>query len=98
AVAAARDQGRPTCAACHDAADLARADALAIDDLMLGPVRPTPTHPEAPGLGWDGFEALRALTARPVFALGGLGPADLDEARRHGAQGVAGIRGFWPQP
>lgn len=96
AVATAKAEGRPTCAAVHDADELARADALGVDDLLLGPVRPTPTHPGAPGLGWVGFEALRAQSALPVYALGGVGAGDLAEARRHGAQGVAGIRGFWP--
>jgi 8-oxo-dGTP diphosphatase len=95
-VAAAHGEGRPTCAAAHDADDVARADALGVDDLLLGPVRPTPTHPGAAGLGWAGFEALRARTSRPVHALGGVRAEDLAEARRHGAQGVAGIRGFWP--
>lgn len=95
-VATAQAEGRATCAAVHDAHELARADALGVDDLLLGPLRPTPTHPGAAGLGWAGFEALRARTALPVYALGGVGAADLAEARRHGAQGVAGIRGFWP--
>jgi predicted flavoprotein YhiN len=40
-------------------------------------------------------ERLRAQTALPAYALGGVGPEDLGEARRHGAQGVAGIRAFW---
>ncbi|MFN3965839.1 MAG: Nudix family hydrolase [Silanimonas lenta] len=96
--AAQRAAGLPLSAACHDAASLRRAEALGVQDLLLGPVAATPTHPGAPVLGWEGFEALRALTALPVYALGGLGPGDLSEARRHGAQGVAGIRGFWPQP
>lgn len=96
--AAQRAADLPLSAACHDAASLRRAEALGVQDLLLGPVAPTPTHPGAPVLGWEGFEALRALTALPVYALGGLGPGDLAEARRHGAQGVAGIRGFWPQP
>jgi 8-oxo-dGTP diphosphatase len=30
----------------------------------------------------------------PVYALGGVGPDDLDRARAAGAQGVAGIRAF----
>jgi 8-oxo-dGTP diphosphatase len=32
----------------------------------------------------------------PIFAIGGLGLADVAIARQHGAQGVAGIRAFWP--
>ncbi len=95
-VATAQAEGRPTSAAVHDADELARADALGVDDLLLGPVLPTPTHPGASGLGWAGFEALRARSALPVYALGGVGAGDLAEARQHGAQGVAGISGFWP--
>ena len=91
-----RDAGRRVCAAVHDAEELALAEALGVDDLLLGPVKPTATHPGQPGWGWEAFERLRARTALPVYALGGVGPGDLGEARRHGAQGVAGIRAFWP--
>ena len=91
-----REAGGRVCAAVHDAEELALAETLGVDDLLLGPVKPTATHPGQPGLGWDAFERLRARTALPVYALGGVGPADLVEARWHGAQGVAGIRAFWP--
>ncbi|MBS3959815.1 MAG: Nudix family hydrolase [Xanthomonadaceae bacterium] len=95
ALARLQAAGRPCSAAAHDAGELRRAAALGLGSALLGPVRATPTHPGQPGLGWAGFEALRALVPElPVYALGGLGPADLAEARRHGAQGVAGIRGF----
>ena len=92
-----RDARLPLSAAGHDAEDIALAEALGVDDLLLGPVKPTATHPGAPSLGWDGFEALRSRTGLPVYALGGLGRDDLIEARRHGAQGVAAIRAFWPR-
>ena len=89
--------GRPCSAAVHDAGELQRAAALDLGSVLLGPVHATPTHPGQAGLGWAGFEALRArVPALPVYALGGLAPDDLAEARRHGAQGVAGIRGFRP--
>ena len=97
ASAAHRAAGLPLSAAVHSAAESGAAEALGVDDLLLGPVRATPSHPDEPGLGWAGFEALRALTALPVYALGGVGLDDLAEARRHGAQGVAGIRAFWPR-
>ena len=82
-------------ASCRAAADLALAQALDCDFAVLGPVRPTPTHPAAAALGWTRFAALCARTALPVYALGGLTPADLPAARAAGAQGVAGIRAFW---
>ncbi len=83
-------------ASCHNAQDLARATVLDCDFAVLGPVLPTPSHPGAPALGWPRFAALCATAALPVYALGGLTPADHERVRALGAQGVAGIRGFWP--
>ncbi len=83
-------------ASCHDAADLARAAALGLDYALLSPVKATATHPEARPLGWPRFAALVDPIALPVYALGGLAPTDLSDAIRHGAQGVAAIRGLWP--
>lgn len=76
-------------ASCHDAAELERAQALAVDFVVLGPVKPTTTHPGAPGLGWARFAALAAGRAVPVYALGGLATADLAAARQAGAHGIA---------
>lgn len=84
--------------ACHDATEIARAEEIGVDQALLGPVQATRTHPGAPVLGWDGFAELTARTTLPVYALGGLQAGDLESARRSGAIGVAGIRGFWPGP
>ena len=82
-------------ASCHDAGELARAEALGADFAVLGPVAPTPSHPGAPGLGWTRFAALVKDRALPVYALGGLGPADLEPAWRHGAHGISMMRAAW---
>lgn len=82
-------------ASCHTAAELDRAEALGCDFALLSPVLPTPSHPDAPALGWDNFATLCAGRTLPIYALGGLGSADLDNARRHGAHGVALLRGAW---
>lgn len=82
-------------ASCHTADDLAHAARLGCDFAVLGNVRPTASHPGRPGIGWAAFAALRESTSLPVYAIGGLGPDDLGEARRHGAQGIAGIRSLW---
>lgn len=82
-------------ASCHDAGELAHAGALGLDYALLSPLRPTASHPGAPGLGWPGFAALVADANLPVYALGGLGPDDLDEAFAHGAQGIAAIGAWW---
>ena len=82
-------------ASCHDADELARAQALGADFVVLGPVAPTPTHPGAAGLGWARFAALLKDYALPVYALGGLRSADLETAWRHGAHGIGMMRGAW---
>ena len=72
-----------------------RARALGVDFAVLSPVRATPSHPEARPIGWEGFAKLVEPLDLPVFALGGLGPADREAAWAAGAQGVAAIRGLW---
>jgi len=90
---------RPDCAlvgaSCHSADELRRAEALGADFAVLGPVLPTPTHPDASLLGWEGFRRHAAETRIPVFALGGLREADRGDALAAGAHGMAMIRGAW---
>jgi len=82
-------------ASCHSREELRRAEALGADFAVLGPVLPTPTHPQAELLGWDGFVAAVAETKIPVFALGGLQEANRGQALVNGAHGLAMIRGAW---
>jgi 8-oxo-dGTP diphosphatase len=82
-------------ASCHDASQLTRAAAMQVDFATLSPVAPTVSHPGAAPLGWRQFHALAEAAALPVYALGGMTPEHVDEACRHGAQGVAGIGAFW---
>lgn len=83
-------------ASCHDARDLARAGELDLDYALLSPVKATQSHSQAKPLGWGQFAKLVRHARLPVYALGGLMPADLPQAWAHGAQGVAAIRGLWP--
>ena len=85
---------QPLAVSCHHLADLERAQSLQCDFAVLSPVLATQTHPTATPLGWDGFAGLREHVSLPLYALGGLQPDDLVTARYHGAQGIAGIRGF----
>jgi len=82
-------------ASCHSALDIARARELGADYVVLGPVRETATHRGFPGLGWQDFSRIANSAGLPVYAIGGVGPRDLDAAWRHGAQGVAGISAYW---
>lgn len=79
---------------CHDEAQLAHAIELGADFVTLAPVRPTRTHPDVAAMGWARFQALTAAATVPVYALGGLGPDDVSQAREAGGQGIAGI-GYW---
>lgn len=85
-------------ASCHDAQELAEAARLGVDFAVLGPVLPTLTHPGTPSLGWSQFASLVAQAAFPIYALGGVGPQSIGMAREHGAQGIAAIRAFLPNP
>ncbi len=81
-------------ASCHSAADLARAAELAVDFVVLGPLLPTASHPGAPGIGWQCFAELIERSPLPVYALGGMQVSLLATAQRHGAHGVAMLRGW----
>jgi len=76
-------------ASCHDERELDRAAVLGLDYAVLGPVKATPSHPQATPMGWEEFATLVRDRPMPVYAIGGLKRADLAEARRHGAHGVA---------
>jgi len=82
-------------ASCHAAEELRAAQAAGADYAFLGNVMVTASHPGRPGIGWDGFAALVAELPLPVYAIGGLGPADVEDAWAAGAQGIAAIRGLW---
>ena len=83
-------------ASCHSVEDLQHAETLGLDFAEIGSVLATATHPQATPLGWDGFARLREATSLPLYAIGGLSPEDIGEARQHGAQGIAAIRALWP--
>lgn len=85
-------------ASCHSAVELQAALRLGVDFVVLGPVLPTPSHPDAQPLGWERFAALARGFPLPVYALGGMWLADLDQARASGAHGIAMMRGAWLRP
>jgi 8-oxo-dGTP diphosphatase len=76
-------------ASCHDEREIDQASAIGVDYVVVGPVNPTPSHKDASPLGWDQFEALIRERPMPAYAIGGLTRADLREAKRRGAHGIA---------
>lgn len=82
-------------ASCHNQEQLQHAQRIGVDFVVVSPVLPTQSHPEAEPLGWDGLQLLTEQAAVPVYALGGMDPEHTERARRYGAQGIAAIRGLW---
>jgi 8-oxo-dGTP diphosphatase len=80
---------------CHGAEDLAQAAGIGADFATLSPVAATPDHPQTPPLGWSRFHSLAEAAALPVYALGGMAPSHITQARQCSGQGVAGTREFW---
>jgi 8-oxo-dGTP diphosphatase len=81
-------------ASCHNLEELLHAQSIGVDFAVLAPVLPTPTHPEAKVLGWERFASLVSQLNFPVYALGGMTRADLNQAQHQGGQGIAAIRAF----
>ena len=82
-------------ASCHDEAELARARDLGADFVVIGPVKPTLSHPGARTLGWERLRELLRDYPLPAFALGGLQAIHLSDAWACGAHGVSLMRGAW---
>ena len=85
----------PVFASCHNLEELVHAERIGCDAVVLGPVFETASHPGRSGIGWDRFALMRERVSLPIYAIGGLRDTDIVEARAHGAQGVAAIRGLW---
>lgn len=83
---------------CHTPDEVRHAERLGADFCVFGPVFATASHPGRKPLGAARLASVAASSNIPVYALGGMraGRADAALCRRVGAQGVAGIRCFWP--
>lgn len=81
---------------CHSLAQLQHARDIGADYAFLSPVAATKSHPDSVPMGWDRFAALTSAVDLPVYALGGMGLADIASAYRHGGVGIAAISAFLP--
>jgi 8-oxo-dGTP diphosphatase len=90
-----RPQGMLCAASCHTLAELAHAEQLGCDFVLLSPVMTTQSHPEVPPLGWQDFRSMLTDYSLPVYALGGMRPELLTQAWSNGAHGIAMLRAIW---
>lgn len=81
-------------ASCHNAEELAHAEAIGADAAVLGPILATASHPDAKPIGWPRFARLQRSVSIPIYALGGLNPSHLPTAKQHGAIGIAAIGAY----
>jgi len=82
-------------ASVHNYEQLRRACDIEVDFVVIAPVLPTTSHPQAHPLGWETLQQLTKASSVLVYALGGMQKSSLAIARQHGAFGIAGISGFW---
>jgi thiamine-phosphate pyrophosphorylase len=71
----------------------AQVDAAAgVDYIGVGPVHATPTKPGRPAVGLELVRYAAARARVPFFAIGGIGPENVDAVRAAGARRVAVVR------
>ena len=92
-----KPQGLLCAASCHNQTELEKAHQLALDFVVLSPVKPTLSHPNTPTLGWKKFAEMAAHYPLTVYALGGMDGVDVLTAWQHGARGVAMQRAAWTE-
>lgn len=80
--------------ACHSIDEVRAAAGAGFDYVLLSPIFPTQTHPEATPLGLEALKSACRAVRIPVFALGGIGPDNLADCLQAGAHGIAAIRMF----
>lgn len=74
------------------------AEAAGADYLGAGAVVATPTKPESPAVGTSGLADIVKESLRPVMAIGGIKPDNIDEFLAVGISGVAVISALWAAP
>ncbi|WP_067431389.1 thiamine phosphate synthase [Nocardioides jensenii] len=75
---------------CHNAPEVRAAGDAGCDYVTVSPVFATASKPGyGPALGVDGLAALTAMATSPVYALGGVHPANVADCLAAGASGIA---------
>jgi thiamine-phosphate pyrophosphorylase len=83
----------------HNPEQLATADRSSADYLAIGPIFATSTkkNPD-PMVGLEGLRAARALTSKPLVAIGGIRRTNAEDVIRAGADSVAVIADLLASP
>lgn len=81
-------------ASCHNEDEIHHASELKLDYIFLGPVLEKDSNLKDV-LGWEKFKRLSKESEIPVYAIGGLCVADVENSVKNGGQGIAAIRELW---
>jgi len=74
----------------HDLESLKRIETLEFNAILISQIKnPISKKTNFKPLGWSGFKSIAQKTKVPAYALGGLKMNDLEEAKEHGAEGIA---------
>lgn len=79
----------------HSIEQMEQAMRCGADFMLLSPILPTQSHPDAKPLGWKTAGAWVRGVPVPVFGMGGLSDQDIAKARATGLHGIAGISAWW---
>ena len=82
----------------HSVAGAVEAEAAGADFLIVGPIYPTPSHPESEGAGTALLEQVRRAVAVPFLAIGGVDASNIEDVARAGASGAAVVRAVIAAP
>ena len=82
-------------ASCHTQEELAIAEKLNLNFLVLSAVKKTLSHSDIKPIGWNKFRNIVNKVNTPTYALGGLGARDYQVALENGAIGIASQRAIW---
>lgn len=85
------------CASAHSVEAARRAQAAGTDLVLFGAVYAPGSHP-GEGVGLDALREVTGSVSVPVFAIGGIGPAQVADCVRAGAAGVAVVSGILGAP
>ncbi len=66
-----------------------------INFAVLSTVKKTLSHPNTKPMGWNKFQQIVNKSNIPIYALGGLGIKDYNDALKNGAIGISSQRLIW---
>ncbi|MEQ1724794.1 MAG: thiamine phosphate synthase [Sphingopyxis sp.] len=75
----------------HNVREARLAKTLKADAVLISPLWPTQSHPQARGIGLARFRQLAQHSGGAAIALGGVNAARFRKAHRHGAHGWAAV-------